>query len=385
MEGGGGIGVRLGYRRALDGFRGLAILMVVPFNWRWGVSGGYTGVDLFLVLSGFLITWLLVEEWWESGGIRIGAFYMRRFLRLLPALVFMLAVMSGLATVLLERESAVEYYRASVAVLFYVANWLLASGDPEWIDTLGPFNHAWSLSVEEQFYLVWAPLVAAVLALRGGLRWLAGLVGVGALASWGWRAWLSAQGAHPWRVYMGTDTRADALLMGALLAVGLLAYAVRGRTLPKAPAPLGWLAVALLVAGAFTLPDGAVPWFQKSGHTAVAVVAAAALWHLTTRPDDALSKAFASGPLVGAGRVSYGVYLWHLPVAVMLNEDRLGVSGLPLEGARLVALAGVVAFSWIVIERPALRMKRRWSGGRTPGASGEAVSVSPDDPHRGDG
>ena len=351
----------LGHRPALDGFRGLAILLVVPFNLGWGLTGGYIGVDLFFVLSGFLITSLLIQERSRAGRIDFGAFYMRRILRLIPALLFLLAALTVTTTVLSSPADARENYLASLAALFYVANWVMALGVGDGSDVMGALAHTWSLSVEEQFYLIWPPILATILIRGWGLRGVAVVAGVGSLGALLWRVSLSLGGAHPVRIYTGTDTRADALLLGCLLAC--IFHLRKGRPLMRSAGSglIAVLALTVIVLGAFRLPSDASPVMQQGGFTAVAIVAVLLLAHLVDQPAGRLGNAFSWMPLVVVGKLSYGVYLWHLLVGRFLTADRLPLSGILLETTRVVAIACVVAFSWHFVERPALTLKERWT------------------------
>lgn len=351
----------LGYRPVLDGFRGLAILLVVVFNFGWGLGGGYIGVDLFFVLSGFLITSLLLEERAVKGRIAFGAFYMRRALRLLPALLFLLLLFCLASTVLTSPADARENYLASLAALFYVGNWVLGLGQGGNYELMGALAHTWSLSVEEQFYLVWPPLLALVLSLGKGTKAVAWTAGAGVLAAAIWRVTLVGSGAHPLRIYAGTDTRADALLLGcfvaALFSLGLFS---RG-WIRRAAAGASWVALFCVLAGAALLPPNSNPTMERVGFLLVAVFAAVLLCSLLVLPDGLLAKVFSWRPLVVVGRVSYGVYLWHVVVAAFITEDRLG---LPSPGVQILRILGTglaVGFSWLAVERPALRLKKRWT------------------------
>jgi peptidoglycan/LPS O-acetylase OafA/YrhL len=345
----------------LDGFRGLAILLVVVSNFGWGLRGGYIGVDLFFVLSGFLITSLLLEERAARGGIAFGAFYMRRALRLLPALLFLLLAFCLVSTVLTSPEDARENYLASLAALFYVGNWVLGLGQGRHYELMGALAHTWSLSVEEQFYLLWPPVLALILSAGGGAKTVARAAGVGVLAAVLWRAILVSSGAHPLRIYAGTDTRADALLMGCLMAALFsLGLFTRG-WIRRAAAWTSWVALLCLLAGAALLPLNDDPTMEMVGFFAVAIFAAVLMSSLVVLPGGPVGKVFSWGPLVAVGRVSYGVYLWHVVVAAFVTQERLGLPSPGVQLLRVLATAAVVVFSWYAIERPALRLKKRWT------------------------
>jgi peptidoglycan/LPS O-acetylase OafA/YrhL len=351
----------LGYRPVLDGFRGLAILLVVVFNFGWGLRGGYIGVDLFFVLSGFLITSLLLEERGARGRIAFGAFYMRRALRLLPALLFLLLSFSLVSAVLISPEDARENYLASLAALFYVGNWVLGLGHGRNYELMGALAHTWSLSVEEQFYLVWPPIMAIVLSRGGGAKAVGRAAGLGVLIAALWRATLVSSGAHPLRIYAGTDTRADALLMGCLMAALFSLGVLSLGPVRRAAAWTSWGSLLSILVGAVLLPLNDDPAMEMVGFLLVAVLGAVLLSSLVALPEGPVGRIFSWPPLVAMGRVSYGLYLWHVVVAAFLTEERLGVSYPAAQVLRILALGVVVAFSWYAIERPALRLKRRWA------------------------
>ncbi len=352
---------RLGYRPALDGLRGVAILLVVPFNLHWGVSAGYIGVDLFFVLSGFLITVLLLEERQSKGRISLRSFYVRRALRLLPALVLLLLFVVVVGTVAFAPEIAREYYVAALATLFFVANWVMAL-DPHGIGSfMRMLEPAWSLGVEEQFYFVW-PAVLSVLLCRGARTpTLIAVTLAGIVASAAWRATLSIEGAHPWRIYCGSDTRADALLIGCLVAVLVNRTRLNPSRLASWLPWVGAASLAFFIVGGFTLPLDTSFTMQRGGFTVLAVVAAWLIFSVVMVPDSALSRVLSVSWLVAVGRVSYALYLWHVPIGAIVTSERVGVSGIALGLVQSIVLAAVVTASWYFIERPALRLKKRWT------------------------
>ncbi|MGI8547896.1 MAG: acyltransferase family protein, partial [Gemmatimonadaceae bacterium] len=194
----------LGYRPELDGLRAVAVLGVMVFHSGVALTGGFLGVDMFFVLSGFLITALLMEEWQTGGSISLRAFYARRAIRLLPALLGVLAVL-WLAVLFLG-----DRFKTSPAIMLsttgytlgYMANWVMALHLDEWPTPLG---HFWSLAVEEQFYLIWPVLLVTALTLRAP-RWLPiAALSVAILAIGAWRAWLWRSGAGFDRVFYATD------------------------------------------------------------------------------------------------------------------------------------------------------------------------------------
>jgi len=351
----------LGYRPSLDGLRGLAILVVVAYNLHWGLPGGYLGVDLFFVLSGFLITSLLLEEYRRNNRIDFRSFYMRRALRLLPALMFMLALLCLGSLILHSREQAEENFLASLIALFYFGNWVLAAGG---FHILGTLAHTWSLAVEEQFYMAWPPVLAVLLNLQRPRRIL-GCLGLAIVMSALWRLQLSLSGAPPYRMYAGTDTRADALLLGCLLS--FLLYRTKARSWSCFKARFGVTACAVFMAVTLFLPPDSAYFMTCGGFTAVAVTASLLLGHIVVYPDGILSRGFSFRPLVILGKVSYGLYLWHVVLGHFVDSGRTGLDGFALATLQGVVIAAAVAFSWFFIEQPALRLKKRWSRVETAG------------------
>ena len=335
------------------------MLLVIACHW-WGIDRGSarfsplgsTGVTLFFVLSGFLITSLLVEEHATRGRVWFAAFYRNRTLRLAPALFALVAVLW-----LLDRWTGART-APIVPVLFYVANWAQAGGQQ-----MGVLGHAWSLAIEEQFYLVWP----AVLLLSMRRRWGPLVVTtVGIAVSTGLRFQL-AGGVHPSiRAYYGSDTQAASLLIGCLLA--LLAH----RGLPPLRVP-AWLltAVTLSLFGAVLTRGLAVSHVLVP--TIVPWIGAALIWAACCGPGGWLSGAF----LGYVGRRSYGLYLWHYPaIALVATATRDSLAW----GACAVALTvGIAEVSWRFVERPMLRLKAHRLGevGVVDGVPARPVVVLP--------
>jgi len=204
------------YLPQLDGLRGVAIVAVMLFH--AGIltfGGGFIGVDIFFVLSGFLITTLLVREHQTHGSVSLRNFYMRRALRLLPALLILLLVFCLLSFLRLDRADAKSNYVGALIVLFYLSNWARAlSLHPQY-----PLDHTWSLSIEEQFYALWPVILILMLTtLKKPKHVLALTVGF-ALAAWCLRVYLTMSGSTVERIYYGSDTRADSLMVGCALGI----------------------------------------------------------------------------------------------------------------------------------------------------------------------
>jgi peptidoglycan/LPS O-acetylase OafA/YrhL len=353
--------------RALDGVRALAVLAVLanhaglPF-----LPGGFIGVDVFFVLSGFLITSLLYGELTARGRIDLGAFWTRRARRLLPAALVMIAAVIA-ARPLFPPDAVAGLRGDAITAALWSSNWRFALQGTNYFShggTPSPLQHTWSLAVEEQFYVVWPLLLLACRAVKRGRLLALSLVGAAASVL---LTYVLAGVASPGRVYFGTDTRAQELLTGAALAA-LLAPTWRWRgTKPRArrspqpaarrPLPLLLSGCGLAVlAGIATRADGAPGEFRHGLLLLVALATAALLAGLVLDSGQPVARLLSVRLLVGIGRISYGLYLWHWPVFLILDGGRTGLHGYWLAALR-VAVAGVLAAaSFLLIERPAQRV-----------------------------
>ncbi|HEX6677290.1 MAG TPA: acyltransferase [Actinomycetes bacterium] len=357
-------GRRIPYQPALDGLRALAVLTIMLYHGQVAWSrGGFLSVDLFFVLSGFLITSLLVVEWNESGTLDLAAFWSGRARRLLPALFLMLGGIAAYAALLAPPARLARMRGDALATLAYVANWRFAFTHLSYFEQFGdasPLTHMWSLGIEEQYYLLWPLLLILGLRLvKGNLRALLAWTLVAALASATLMAVLYHPGTDPSRLYYGTDTRAQAPLLGGALA---LLLASRG------PAPLprpvveggGLLGLCGLAAMLVLIPDTA-HWMYLGGF-ALAALVCALLIAAATQDDGSVQRLFATPPLPQIGRVSYGLYLWHWPLFVAITPDRVHLDGTALLGARTAATFVAANLSYHLVELPirrgALRRRR---------------------------
>jgi peptidoglycan/LPS O-acetylase OafA/YrhL len=343
---------RLGRRPALDGLRGIAVLLVVAYHGLVLVgvldflpSAGTVGVSMFFTLSGFLITSLLLEELEDRGRIDFRAFYVRRARRLLPALVVLVAASAIVTTF---RPSFMPL-GSGVAALLYYANWWTI-GHPHASSAVG---HTWSLSIEEQFYLAW-PIAVAGLARLGGRRailWtaLAGAATSVALREWHWLGPVAGRGQ---RIYAGTDTRADAILIGCALAV-MMRHIVLERARPAAV--VGGLALALTGCGMYAWGHQVLAPLLAAVGTALVIFGAA---------QGAGFRPMEVPLLAWLGRRSYGLYLWHMFVYVLILPWHLPTP------VTLAVFAGcsltLTGLSWRWVEEPLLvgRGDRLQLGGR---------------------
>ena len=373
----------IGYVPALDGVRGLAVMAVLAFHggMPWA-RGGFLGVDAFFVLSGYLITSLLLVEWEQNGRIAVIAFWGRRARRLLPALLLMVAVVTLGARTLLPPEEVRLLRGDGLAALLYVANWrmILRGGDYfAQTSSPSPLEHTWSLGIEEQFYVVWPLLMAgllagtlAVAARRAALTHVLVLCAMGAAASTLLLATLY-RSDDPGRAYYGTDTRGASLLVGAGLAVLLAQRTSAGDGLGRQRVLSRWARTALGACAFLTVSGLAWAWSQASGGDArmyrgglmmVAVAVAVLLAHVVLVPRGWSATVMAVAPLVLVGRISYGIYLWHWPTFIALNSDRTGRTGTELFVLRCLVTLGVAALSYLLVERPIREggfLRRPWA------------------------
>jgi peptidoglycan/LPS O-acetylase OafA/YrhL len=353
----------ISYQPALDGVRALAVVAVLIFHAApdW-LPGGFLGVDAFFVLSGFLITALLLAERERTGSVRLAAFWGRRARRLLPALVAVVAFVAVTARFVVSPDELAAVRLDALAALGYVANWrmiwrgggyFVATGTPS------PLQHTWSLGIEEQFYLLW-PLI--LVFLRGRV-WV--VAAAGAVVSAVLSFFLYGSSTVD-RVYYGTDTRAAALLVGCVLAAALYPLGQRRASgwprswrLERVPAWAAWPAL-LVVAAGWAFASGTSSWLYRGGLLGLAIATATVLGHLVTVPLGRLARLFSLPPLAWLGRVSYGVYLWHWPLFGILTGERTGLVGPALFAVRIGATLAVATVSFYALERPI----RRWSGVR---------------------
>ncbi len=345
---------RIGYLPELDGLRAVALLAVVAYHGNKWVTGGFLGVDIFFVLSGFFITSILLREKLQRGAFSFRRFYLRRALRLLPAL-FALVALYLLVAAVLDTEGIGRHIVDAGATVLPAANIpraLRLSARPVYLAT------AWSLSFEEQFYLLWPPLLAWLAArVRNPVR-LAALIASLALVAWAYRVALLQAGIHPARLYYLVDTRADGLLLGS--ALGVLHGAGRLRVELGRTARLALNAAAAAVAASWAALFFTASFDDRANHlwrfafiagsTCLLVFAAA------SGPRGLLHRIVGFEPLVGLGKISYGFYLWHYPVFLVLTHHlRVPLPWVLPVGGALSLAAALASYRWI--ELPALRLK----------------------------
>lgn len=352
--------------RALDGLRAIAISAVLLYHGGAGWAlGGLLGVDLFFVLSGFLITSLLLDEHRRNGQIDLRAFWAARARRLLPALglvlVTVLWILPAFGVRWAERVAADAWSAA-----FYYSNWRFifsGQGYTDQADGPSPLLHTWSLSIEEQWYLVLPLILLLVLRLRRSNIVLQLVLSVATICSAALCFLLYAPG-NVNRSYFGTDSRIQALLIGALLATLATTEFWRLASTKKmfnVLAPVGLIALLWLMAVATPQSE----WLYRGGFLVVALCAAAAIAGAASGQDGGSTfyRALSIGPLVWLGAISYGVYLWHWPVFLVLDNERMGFGGPGLFLVRVAVTLALATVSFVLVERPVRsRVWRQWEG-----------------------
>jgi peptidoglycan/LPS O-acetylase OafA/YrhL len=349
---------RLGYRPALDGLRGVAILWVIfAHTERAGGAGGPIGVDIFFVLSGFLITCLLVEEWDQFHSISFRAFYARRALRLLPALLVLLVAVVTFYWLVSPRSSAIRTTVDALIALFYCTNWTFVFGFRQPAHLL---THTWSLSIEEQFYLTWPAILILLLRFcrtrRSVVMWIAlGLflllvekvtilmvVPVNGLR---WIDWAA-------------ECRGDPLLVGCAVALILSSGFVKRDVLVRQLIQgLAWCVAVptLLLLNIVDIP----PQFSWIGlHLTIALCAGAIMFEALVAETGLIHNFLAQRWLVYIGRISYGLYLWHYPIFVVVQS--LHFRPLAVLSLEVILTAAAALTSFYLLERPVLQFKQRF-------------------------
>lgn len=349
------------YIPALDGLRALAVIAVVIYHMNaTALQSGLLGVTIFFVLSGYLITGLLIREWSTTKKINLPQFWLRRVRRLFPAIVFVL-----LGTIVLTGVFAPDMLTKLrndiVAALLFFTNWWYIFQDVSYFEAMGapsPVTHFWSLAIEEQFYLIWPPLLLLLFSKRVKKRHIQLGLLVAAIASAAAMAILYSPQADPSRVYYGTDTRAFSLLIGAFLAFEFPPTRVNGHgrqgfTARDRKIALGVGSAAL--AGILVMMvavNGYSPFLYYGGIALLSLLAGALIITLADGRSP-LARFFALRPLVWIGKLSYSIYLWHYPLLLLMNPRNFTgeTPWFAYMGQALVILA-VSAISYYVVETP---------------------------------
>ena len=362
---------RLAYLPALDGVRACAVVAVMMFH--GGIphmDGGFMGVDAFFVLSGFLITSLLVGEWRQTLTIKLGAFWARRARRLLPALLLMMLFVAFFASVIVPKGTYGALRLDALSTLLYVSNWHFILVNSNYFNETAassPLLHTWSLAVEEQFYVIWPLVVLGVLHFTRSMRALFALCCAAAIASATWMYVLYDGGLNTNRAYLGTDTRSQCLFIGCALAVGLVLLTRRSQEdgrlakgeLWQPAGATGRLVCGLIgVAGATaavalwvaTSSTSSSPY--RGGFFAIGLAVGGVILAAVAAPRSIVPRLLSLTPVRYVGRISYGLYIWHWPIFIWLDHARTGVSGYELFAVRVLVTFGVSVVSFHLVERP---------------------------------
>jgi peptidoglycan/LPS O-acetylase OafA/YrhL len=355
----------------LDGLRGIAVLSVMAFHAGSGVfKGGHLGVDLFFVLSGFLITSLLLRERERTGFISLRLFYIRRVLRLFPALLLLIISCLLYGKIFDLGSPWVEVPKGAFYSLIYSSNWYQALNG---MGTLGVLSHTWSLSIEEQFYILWPPAITILLWLGCRRSYTLILVAAGVVAVVIHRAILYSNSAPFERVYAGFDTRADSILIGCLVGL-IFGWRMTPVVNARATSVIG-VATLLIMTLMMVLCSNHDSYLYVGGFTVFAAIAGLLILSLSTAPSPLILKALTLPPLTWTGRLSYGLYLWHIPVyAAAYDPNRRLVFRVLIEVGVTFAIASL---SFYAVEKPCLSLKQRFHNRmRSPSTQGPISAVA---------
>lgn len=343
----------LGYTPALDGLRGLMTVGIIVAHVRYPlVPGSILYMDVFYVMSGYFITSLLMRDIERHGRIRFFEFYRRRFGRILPPFAVMVACYLAIRWAFIPPIE--DALKDALIGFTYITNWWRAFGLPG----IAYMSHTWSLAMEEQFYLLW-PMMFAALARRFGMSWrLVIVIVIGAIAIWGWRIYLTSTNPPFWRLYYGLDTRSDALLIGCALAVVLKlmppgAYPSFERFLPK----LAWPFVILSLLTTFFFVQFTSYFYYYVGIMLFGAIPGAVLIVMLLRTSGTIVHRILERPEpVFLGKIFYGMYLWHFPI-LMLMKDLTGAPNLVrfIVGFPLTVFCATL--SYVYIERHFMRVR----------------------------
>lgn len=360
------------YMPGLDGLRALALIGVMGYHWNFGFAGGgFLGVSLFFVLSGYLITDILASQWHQHRRIDLKDFWIRRFRRLLPAMLLMLFILVVWVT-LFDRSRLATLRSEVLGAVTYISNWQFIFQQQSYFESFGPpspLGHFWSLAVEEQFYLLWPVIMLAALKLFPRRGQLFGFIAAGAAISALLMAVIYQPGDDPSRVYYGTDTRAFGLLIGAGLAIVWPSWKLSSRASRGIRYKLNMTgAAAMLIILYMMWQVDRYDAFLYQGGMFLFSLAAAVLVAVLAHPAASISRLLSWKPLLWIGVRSYGIYLWHYPVMILTSPDS-GASDLSLLQTALQITASVLlaALSWKYVEEPIRHggLKKLWLKARS--------------------
>jgi peptidoglycan/LPS O-acetylase OafA/YrhL len=368
---------RLPYMPGLDGLRAIAVMAVVFYHadFLWA-QGGFLGVEVFFVISGYLITSLLLVEWLRTGRIDLKAFWVRRARRLLPA-VFLLLGVVALWSVFFLRDTLYRLGGDILAASTYVTNWFFIVRNDSYFEAFGRpplLRHLWSLSVEEQFYVLWPLLFSIGFALVGGgtklatirrFRWL---VIIGAVGSIAWMAYLYVPFEDPSRVYYGTDTRAAGILIGIALATAWMPWRLPTKVSQRYTTWLrvvGWGALVGLLLILWRISEFS-PWLYRGGIATTSILTAGVI-AVIVHPVGGFGWVLSNPLMNWIGKRSYGIYLWHWPIFMITRPGFDVPWSTPVTFTiRLALTFGIAELSYRYVEMPIRHLGYRvWMRGIT--------------------
>lgn len=311
------------YMPGLDGLRAIAVLGIIIYhlNKQW-LTGGFLGVDTFFVISGYLITSLLLKEYDDTGIIKLKSFWIRRLKRLLPAVIVLLMVV-GTATLLLKSDNIIRVKHDIIAAIFYVSNWWYIAKDVNYFEQFSfmPLKHLWSLAIEEQFYIFF-PVILVTLLLTIKKRYKIGFIFGGvSIISLGLMMFIySINGDHS-RVYFGTDTRLQTLLLGVILAFLWPPFKLKNdppKVVKYVIDSIGSLSFIVLILLFFIINDE-TNWIYDGGFYLISILTLFIIASVV-HPSTWIAKIFSNPVLVFIGKRSYSLYLWHFAVISFVHS-----------------------------------------------------------------
>lgn len=311
------------YMPGLDGLRAIAVLGIIIYhlNKQW-LTGGFLGVDTFFVISGYLITSLLLKEYDDTGIIKLKSFWIRRLKRLLPAVIVLLMVV-GTATLLLKSDNIIRVKHDIIAAIFYVSNWWYIAKDVNYFEQFSfmPLKHLWSLAIEEQFYIFF-PVILVTLLLTIKKRYKIGFIFWGvSIISLGLMMFIySINGDHS-RVYFGTDTRLQTLLLGVILAFLWPPFKLKNdppKVVKYVIDSIGSLSFIVLILLFFIINDK-TNWIYDGGFYLISILTLFIIASVV-HPSTWIAKIFSNPVLVFIGKRSYSLYLWHFAVISFVHS-----------------------------------------------------------------
>ena len=352
------------YIPALDGLRALAVVAVLIYhmNATW-LPGGLLGVTMFFVLSGYLITGLLIKEWSETRTINLPQFWLRRVRRLLPAVAFLLLVIAAL-TAFIAPDILTKLRRDLAPALLFVTNWWYIFQDVSYFEAMGapsPVTHFWSLAIEEQFYLIWPPLLLLLFRKRVKRPNIQrGLLAAAAMSAV-LMAVLYVPNGDPSRAYYGTDTRAFSLIVGSWMAFAFPSTRMMGRGRrgldERQRRVIGWLGFAALagILAMMWFVNGYSPFLYYGGTLLLSLLTGVLMLSVID-PRNPLARFFSLRPLVWTGKLSYSIYLWHYPILLLMNPRNFtGDAAWYMYVLQVIVIFAAAAVSYYLVETPIRR------------------------------